>query len=188
MKTILNTLGATNLSNGIRAINDFYATDPIAIQKLLEHESFDKNIWECAVGMGHLAETLESQGYNVKCSDIIDRNYPNTEIIDFLNCNTKFDGDILTNPPYQKAQEFVEKALELTDKKVIMFLRLQFLESQSRKELLLNSPLRYVYVFSKRVKCAKDGDFARAQGATAVAYAWFIWDKSYHGEPIVRWL
>lgn len=25
------------------------------------------------------------------------------------------------------------------------------------------------------------------KGGSAVAYAWFIWEKGYKGEPVVRW-
>jgi len=41
-------------------------------------------VWECAVGNGALAKVLETQGYDVKCTDIIDRGYPNTKVVDFL--------------------------------------------------------------------------------------------------------
>lgn len=46
-----------------------------------------------------------------------------------------FEGDIITNPPYKYALEFVERALEsvLPGRKVAMFLKLQFLEGQKRK-------------------------------------------------------
>ena len=66
-----------------REPNDYYATDPKAIEQLLEYETFNKNIWECACGEGNLSEPLKKAGYNVYSTDLIDRNYPD-EIIDFL--------------------------------------------------------------------------------------------------------
>ena len=43
-------LGASNHCETEREVNDFYATDPKAIDALLTNETFNKNIWECAVG------------------------------------------------------------------------------------------------------------------------------------------
>lgn len=99
--SIFKTLGSSAHSDGEREINDFYATHPSAIDYLLEVETFNNNIWENAVGQGHLAQKLIDKGYNVKSSDIIDRGFPGTEIINFLESDIKFDGDIITNPPYK---------------------------------------------------------------------------------------
>ena len=76
-------MGASNHSILEREENDFYATEPSAIDDLLSVGTFSKNIWECAVGQGHLAERLKEHGYTVKCTDLVDRGYPNTEIVDF---------------------------------------------------------------------------------------------------------
>lgn len=78
-------LGASNHSLLEREQHDFYATDPRAIDDLLKYETFNKNIWECAVGQGHLADRLKDYGYCVECTDLIDRGYPGTEIVDFFN-------------------------------------------------------------------------------------------------------
>lgn len=50
--------------------------------------------------------------------------------------------DIITNPPYKFAREFVEKALEVVadGQKVAMFLKLTFLEGQARRELFRRCP------------------------------------------------
>lgn len=107
--------------------------------------------------------------------------------VDFLQDKNIFNGDILTNPPYKYALEFVEHALELIPKgnKVIMFLKLQFLEGQERRRLFDTMQLSKVYVFSKRQQCAKNGIFS---GSSAVAYAWFVWIKGYNDSPIIEWI
>ena len=76
-----------------------------------------------------MSKRLESFGYNVKSTDLIDRGYGETGV-DFLAQTEMFDGDILTNPPYKYAMEFVLKALELIPDghKVFMFLKVTFLE------------------------------------------------------------
>ncbi len=36
--------------------------------------------------------------------------------------------------------------------------------------------------------CAKNGDFASYDGrSSAMAYAWFVWEKGYKGETVVGW-
>ena len=59
-----------------------------------------------------------------------------------------WDGDILTNPPYKYAKEFIEHAMTIIPdgRKVFMFLKLQFLEGKARGELFKKYPPRYVYV------------------------------------------
>ena len=188
--SIYTTLGASNHCNEERANNDYYATDPKAAELLLELENFSDNIWECASGEGHLANVFKSAGYNVKCSDLVDRT-GNTEIIDFLKFKGTFDGDVITNPPYKYAKEFVEKALEsVTDgHKVAMFLKLQFLEGKGRREFFDKYPPKMVYVSSSRIMCAKNGDFdgIKESGGSAVAYCWYIWEKGYSGDTIIKW-
>ena len=186
-KSIYSTLGASNHSNGDREVNDYYATEPKAIQLLLELEQFNPNIWECACGEGHLSKELIEKGYNVYSSDLIERGYGEGGV-DFLKCTKPFEGDIITNPPYKYAKEFVYKALELipAGNKVVMFLKIQFLEGKSRKDLFEKFPPKKVYVSSSRLICAKNGDF-KTFSNSAIAYAWFIWEKGFDGETIVKW-
>ena len=149
-KAIYSTLAASNHSDTERIENDYYATDPRALEMLLEYESFSPVVWENAVGGGHLADVLKQHGYKVKCSDIADRGYPNTHVLDFLSYEPKreLDLDIITNPPYSKAKSFVEKSLQCisTGHKVAMFLKLQFLEGKERRKLFdFAPPVAYMY-------------------------------------------
>ena len=186
--TAFGQMGASNHSLLEREEHDFYATDPTAIDDLLKYETFDKNIWECACGQGHLAKRLKQFGYKVKCSDLIDRGYPETEIIDFLKEKHNFNGDIITNPPYKYCSEFILNALNSIpyEHKVAMFLKLQTLEGQKRyEEIYSKYPPKTVYVFSKRKNCAKNGEFT---GSSAVCYAWFIWVKGEYTTTKLKWI
>lgn len=189
--SIFKTLGASNHTEEERQNEDYYATDPIAAELLLSEETFNKNIWECACGEGHLANVFNRHGYNVRYSDIINR--CNNEILDFLSPeNTHWDGDIITNPPYKFAKEFVEKSLEIIPEgnKVAMFLKILFLEGKERKKLFQKYPPKIIYVSSSRILCAKNGDFQKMKdgGGSAVAYAWFIWEKGFKDNTIVKWI
>lgn len=109
--------------------------------------------------------------------------------VDFLNCQEKWDHDILTNPPYKYAQEFVEHALEIVSdgSKVFMLLRLLFLESKKRRKLFDSGCLKTVYVFSGRILCSKGGKFDKAE-PNAIAYAWFEFQKGYKGSTTIKWI
>lgn len=85
---VFRQLGSTNITCAERQKDDFYATEPLATVLLCEKEKFTPTVWECCVGQGHIAEVLRQQGYEVVCSDIIDRGYPKTEIRDFLGTQT----------------------------------------------------------------------------------------------------
>lgn len=135
------TLGASNHGTDEREQNDYYATDPIAMELLLKLEHFDPHIWECACGEGHLSRVLEANGYDVLSTDLIDHGF-GTAGVDFLEYDGVFDGDIITNPPYKFAKEFVEHAIECVPHghRVAMFLKIQFLEGKARRELFNKYP------------------------------------------------
>ena len=157
---VFKSLGASSHCEHEREPMDFYATDPSAVEKLLEVETFDRNIWECACGQKHISGVLEAHGYNVRSSDIVDR--CGNEVYDFLSmANTQWEGDIVTNPPYKHAQAFVEKALSIIPdgNKVCMLLRIQFLEGKARRELYRVHPPKVVRVFASRTKCHLNGVF-----------------------------
>ena len=182
------TLGASNHTDHERESNDYYATDPKAIDLLCAVEKFTPWVWEPACGEGHLSERLRAHGYNVKSTDLIDRGY-GLSGVDFLKEYVRWKGDIITNPPYRYAKEFVEHALECVPEgfKVAMFLKLTFLEGKSRKELFLTAPPKTVYVLSSRLKCAMNGEFDKT-GSSATAYAWYVWEKGYTGDTVVKWI
>jgi hypothetical protein len=186
-KSIYVTLGASNHTEEDRQKEDFYATDPKAAQLLLELETFNKNIWEPACGMGHLSEVFKQKGYNVKSTDLIDRGY-GTPDVDFLMQTDSFDGDIITNPPYKFAMEFIEKSLMCipTGNKVAMFLKMTFVEGKGRKSFFNKYPPKIIYVSSSRINCPKNGDFTDNK-SSAVCYAWYIWEKGYKGDTTLKW-
>lgn len=186
--SVFAQIGATAFGKEARQAEDFYATEPTAVYELLEREKFRDTVLEPCVGMGHIAHVLTDCGYNVIAQDVVDRGYPNTTIKDFLTqeCNLC---DIVTNPPYVLAKEFVEHALDISPKgtKVAMFLKLTFLESISRKELFERYPIKTLWVCSQRRNCAKNGDFEKYP-SSAVAYGWYVWEKGYKGDSVIKWI
>lgn len=185
--SVFKTVGASNHTEHDRGDADYYATEPAATEWLCKIEKFQSPILEPACGEGHISEVLKANGYDVTSRDLMDRGYG--EIADFLFFNNEqWEGDIITNPPYAAAQEFVEQALKMIKPghKVAMFLKLTFLEGQGRAALFKNAPPIRVWVSRARLKCAMNGDFDSI-GSSATAYAWFIWEKGFTGNPEIHW-
>ena len=68
-----------------------------------------------------------------------------------------------------------------------LFLRIQFIEGKARRKFFDEHPPQTVYVFTSRIKCAMNGDFEATMGSAAL-YAWFVWEKGWKGETVVRWI
>lgn len=190
--SVFKTLGASNHTDKERQSQDYYVTDPIAAELLLKQEEFLTDIWECASGENHLADVFKKHGYRVRTSDIVKRT-PTTEEYDFLSMdNTSWHGDIITNPPYKLATEFIYKALSILREgnKVAMFLKVQFMEGKERKRLFTNFPPKVIYISSSRIMCTKNGEFEKMKqgGGSAVAYAWYVWEKGYKGQTTIKWI
>lgn len=182
---------------GGRVENDFYATNPKAVTMLLEKYNILKTgnkVLEPCCGMGHISKTVEKYyGIDVDKIDLVDRGC-GAIIDDFLthSFDNQYD-TIITNPPYSLALEFIEKSLDIVNPNgvVAMFLKIQFLEGQKRKEFFESNPPKYIYVFRNRMATWNNGEELDPNGkrwATTMCHAWFIWEKGSKTEPIVRWL
>ena len=181
-KKVFSTLGASAHTQKEREKDDFYETPIEAVQALLSVESFTGEIWECACGKNRISNVLKDNKHEVFSSDLIDRGV-NANIMNFLESNRKTN-NIITNPPFKYALQFVKKALELADGKVAMLLRIQFLEGKERYEFFKEFNPSKVYVFGNRVNTIIDDKPYNS----AMCLCWFVWDKSYKGDTIIKWL
>ena len=132
-KSLFIMNGDSNHSENERAELDYYATPSEMAEYLLKLEPHLNNVWECACGEGNLSKALKEHGYNVFSSDLVDRGYQD-DIIDFLETDNKWFGDIITNPPFKYTNEFIKKSLDSIDygNKVAMFLKINYLLSLLR--------------------------------------------------------
>ena len=126
------------------------------------------------------------QKNDVTSTDLIASGYGRGGV-DFLKCNKRFDGDIITNPPYKYAIEFTLKGLELTKHKLALFLKIQYLEGIKRYDKIFrDNPPAKVYVFTRRQRCYKNN--VKKNYSSAVCYCWIVWIRDYNGKPVVEWL
>ena len=187
--SIFANIGASNHSSYDREKDDYYATDVSAIDMLHKHNLLvDGKYWECACGDGRLSERLKEYGYDVISSDLFDRGYGVTGV-DFLIQENGYD-NIITNPPYTFINDFLVKGIELAEHRLYIFARLQTLETIGRyNKVFKDNPPRYVCPFVKRIPCYRGGENDKRFKQSAVAYAWFIWDKTEPDKECeIRWL
>jgi hypothetical protein len=169
---------------------DSYSTPRIAVDSLLLAEPDVLNptarVWEPAAGDGNIVAVLRDNGIPVIASDI-----------EKGNCDIHFAGDfleqkrapsgcrvILTNPPYKLAAQFAEHALTLVPD-VFLLLRLAFLESVSRTELLEHSGLRRVLVFRKRLPRMHRSFWTGPKASSSMCFAWMCWRRNFAGPTIL---
>lgn len=190
-------MGARNGAKTERDENDFYATHPDAVKDFLKGlEDYNdgltcNKILEPCAGNGHISEVFKEKGYEVLSWDLVQREYPLDRVGDFLTYDgPQVDADVVTNPPFKLALEFVNKSLDVvTDgRRVCMFLKVQFLEGGKRWERLFSKKcMKYVYVNVRRQHTAMGGDFNKLEAKTQ-CYCWFVFEKGFEGEPTVRWI
>lgn len=194
-------VGGNSEKTRTRVENDYYATETKSTIDLLKNCHINPNgtFLEPSVGGGHIVEAIkEYYGDNVNIDidmyDIVDRGYKGTVIQDFLtlNANKKYD-NIIANPPYKLATDFVYKGLQLlnTKGKMAMFLKIQFLEGVKRKKLFEEYPPKQVLVFSKRQNPLRNGQEVDENGkpwSSTMCFAWFVWEEGFSGETTIKWI
>jgi hypothetical protein len=162
--------------------DDLYETPPCATEALLRVEQLPVQVWEPAAGRGAIVNVLRARGHTVATNDIVDYGFPLDSVADFLTVTQAPAGVdcVLTNPPFQIIGKFVIHALDLAPR-VIMLARLAFLETQRRTEILERRGLARVHVFRNRLPMMHRDGWTGPRASSAVAFAWFVWDRSHVG-------
>lgn len=171
---------------------DWFPTPAWATRALLKQELMIGPVIEPACGDGSMAKVLEEEGYRVHASDLYDRGYGKTGV-DFLTMEGPFP-NVVTNPPYSLAGDFVAHATDRTSGLVCMFLRLAFLEGVERYyKIFSDNPPNRVWIFPNRVTLFPANyvpEPGKSKSGGTTAYAWFVWDNREtvpYGGPYLKW-
>jgi hypothetical protein len=184
---VMKTLGSQHGSLQARDSHDCYNTDPVAVEALLKVETF-RDAWEPACGHGCIAEVLKKHGILARASDLYDYGYGETGV-DFYNCKDDYDGDIITNPPYNDFIKFVRHALAIGTSKVAIFMPIRYLSTKERYYKLYSklAPSR-VHIFYRRIGCSINADFTHINRNSAIDYCWCIWDSCNDRNTYLDWI
>lgn len=173
---------------------DDYPTPPDATNALLDwldRHGYDlpsSTVFEPAAGRGYMADVLSKRFKSVTTMDVHDYGYPLDYVGDFTSGIFVPKADwVITNPPFKLLERFALTALEHYDK-VAFLARLQILEGQQRyKNLWSVYPPFRVLIFINRVAMVQGG-LAGKKYSSAVAYAWYIWDKNQSDGNKIEWI
>lgn len=179
-----------------RSPHDFYSTPDYSVFALMEKIGMDlvhyPGPWlEPCVGDGAIIKamvkwyrenevTVNNRDF-MPTFDAVDIRreaaYPHTTA-DFLQWKP-FDrySLIVTNPPFFKAQEIIERSLTLNGNHppptVIMLLRLNFLGAEKRSEWWQERTPEWLWTLAERPDFTGDG-------GDSCEYAWFVWNFAGH--------
>ncbi len=185
-------MSSTKANSTKRIPNDYYVTPVDEIDKFLSShgKSFVKGeILDPAAGGDITTDmsyplALARFGYSCDTLDIRSDSRA-TLIADYLkyDCKGQYD-TIITNPPFSRALEFIEKGLD--DVKagghVIYLLRLNFLGSEKRNPFLMKQMPKAIVAHSRRMSFTNDGH------TDSIEYAHFIWSKEPSEKPTELYL
>lgn len=196
MKNVIKESVMTNQPRNKRNVPlsgaDFYPTPTWATRALLDNETFEGNIWEPACGNGAMGEVIKERYQNVETSDIHNHGYKDFHKHDFLTGHYYAD-NIITNPPYNLAEEFVHAGLKQCNNKLALLMRLAFLECQRRcEEIYSIYPPSRVYIFSERLTFYPAGQEFDENGnpktGGQTSYIWMVWEKPLTGKTELKWI
>lgn len=174
-----------------RAAQDWYVEPAWCVEALIDAEGFTGSVWDPAAGGGNIARVFRDRGHVAIGTDIVKRDHEIIGHFDFTDPDWLPDGtlrdNIVSNPPFNLAEEFVRRALQLARLKVAMLLPLTFLESTGRLALWAKTPLARVLVSAPRISMPPGGMAVKAEGGKK-AFAWFVWRHGYRGPPQLGWI
>ena len=151
-----------NSATGRRA-SDFYPTPPEATIALMQFLNLPMGtrIWEPACGQGHMVRAIQAMGYPVIGTDIQMGD-------DFLTCVPRVCDWIITNPPFNLAEQFVRRCDEL-HRPFALLLKSQFWHAAKRYELFQTIPPAWILPLIWRP------DFT-GKGQAMMDMSWVVWN------------
>ncbi len=184
----------TGTSGYERLANDAYWTPAWCTEALLDRTKFGPVVWEPACGRGDMVDVLDKRGHTVIASDIkVYSHKPMAFEMDFLAINLVVDpvgfSAIITNPPYEHAEAFIRKALDLATSgnrraRVAMLLRNEYDSAKSRRDLFEHPAFLKKLVLTKRPRWS-----AEDKASPRHNFAWFVWcwKKPPDAAPVMEW-
>lgn len=134
-----------------------------AVNEFLEdlNLSTGTRIWEPACGQGHMVRAIQAMGYPVIGTDIQMGD-------DFLTCVPRACDWIITNPPFNLAEQFVRRCDEL-HRPFALLLKSQFWHAAKRYELFQTIPPAWILPLTWRP------DFT-GKGQAMMDMSWVVWN------------
>lgn len=146
-----------------------FQTPPEALFPLYPFLPVDWTVWECASGKGNLKTAFEERGNKVISTDL---HFTGNDFLMFEPAEPYHC--IVTNPPYDLKDEFIERACML-GKPFALLVPLTTFEGKKRQMLFNNFDLQ-VIMFDKRINFEVPDEKMGGSGATQMkkSQSWFM--------------
>lgn len=171
--------------------NDYF-TEPWAVECCLKHFEPRGRVLEPSCGDGAICKVLAAHSIPYAASDLHDYGFPGAcSGVDFLAPASYafWSGCIMTNPPYDLAEQFLRHALNLTRPsapgapsdhaggQVCMLLQHKFDCAKGRTDLWEMFPFVRKITLTRRLKFFDGPNDGRQH------HAWYVWDWGRRLEP-----
>ena len=161
-----------------RQERDFYPTPGEVTRALIAAEKLEGPIFEPACGDGAMAKEFKAAGYKVVASDIHPLGYGVKR--DFFTVKQKLPtANIVTNPPFNLAERFIEHALSLEPKTLCLVLKSTYWHAKSRADLFERTRPAAVYPLLWRP------DFLD-KGRPTMEVCWTVWRRGHTGGTLYQ--
>jgi hypothetical protein len=173
----------------------FYLEPKWVVEALLDVETFTGAVHDPFCGGGNIVGTCLQRGIAATGSDLHDRGFGTRR--DALSITETVD-NVLSNPPFGLIEDAIRHFLPLVRHKLVLFARLNILESQERRVLFDKSPPAHIWISSRRVSVPPGHlQHPRDQFGAVIplpasggstAYCWVVLDREHVGPPVLGWL
>jgi hypothetical protein len=168
---------------------DGFYVEPIwCSERLFATEKFAGAIWDPACGMGHIPRAAHRAGHATYATDIVNRGYQYFQgCVDFLTCDRPYANNIVCNPPFNKCEQFVRRALGLADGKVAVIWLLRRLNAA---HWLTSTPLARIYLLTPRPSMPPGHVIEAGEKPSGGTedFCWLVFSHRHKGSPELQWL
>lgn len=172
-----------------RKAADFYPTPSDVTVALLDFLAIEApvRVWEPACGDGAMSKVLTLAGHEVHSTDLREDSGYGIGGVNFMEAGVGNKPDwIITNPPFNVAEDFIEHALSVTPN-VAMLLKSQFWHARRREPLFRNHPPAWILPLTWRPAFLE----AERGSSPLMDVIWVVWTSNFGSggtlySPLVR--
>ncbi|SNY91971.1 hypothetical protein SAMN04515647_2215 [Cohaesibacter sp. ES.047] len=129
-------------------------------------------------------------GYEATGSDLVVRSSHCAHQVDFRRAGLPLGCNIVSNPPFGIAEDWLKISLGMAIGKVALLLPLTWLSGMKRSLFLEETPLVRVHVLTPRPSMRPGAVILanKKPGGGTKDFAWFVWERGMSFSPEVRFL